>query len=203
MKAKVKTVIAVAIVMLSGATTHGQFNPYASKPPSDARTRRSQRERAVATVGPVARELVETFGDEAVAALSACSPAGGRKLAEFHATGELAKLPKPRDLLRVIGQRGHGDDVANFAIDHARELADVDQLDAYLISPLEYALGLRPLATGAAEMRALRLNVQAAAAAPPAQQQPPPLQIDERWAGLLIIGGLGVIGLLVWWKRQR
>ena len=86
-----------------------QFNPYGNRfnpygPEGDPRMRRAYREKAVAIVGPNGRDFVETQGDEAVAAIFACSRPVAEKLAEFHASGEMAKLPRPRDLLRVIAQ---------------------------------------------------------------------------------------------------
>ena len=47
--------------------------------------------------------------------------------------------------------------IVGFAIAHSRELGDVDQFNAMLEAPLDYALGLRPLVDGAAETRARRL----------------------------------------------
>jgi hypothetical protein len=193
----------VCFLMAAGPTDlFAQFNPYGNRAnpyaPSgndgaDPRIRRAHREQAVAAVGPGARDFVETQGDEAVAAIFACSKPVAVKLAEFHACGELGKLPRPRDLLRVIAQPRHGDDVAVWAICHARELADTDSFDAFLFNPLEYALGLKQLATGAAEARARRLN-QAAMTTP----QP----VDER----LVIGGglcLLVVVVLVLFRRRQ
>jgi hypothetical protein len=172
-----------------------RFNPYVrpAEASADPRIRRAYREQAVAAVGPGARDFVETHGDEAVAAIFACSKPVAVKLAEFHACGELGKLPRPRDLLRVIAQPRHGDDVALWAIYHARELSDTDSFDAYVLSPLEYALGLKQLAAGAAEARARRLN-QAAMTTP----QP----VDER---VVIAGGAGflvIVALLLWRRKQ-
>jgi hypothetical protein len=160
------------LITASSADVFGQFNPYGNKAnqnaaAADPRVRRAQREQAVAAIGDVARDFVETHGDEAVACIFACSTPVAVKLAEFHAAGEMAKFPRPRDLLRVIAQPRHCDDVALWAMQHARELTDRDCFDAYLLSPLEYALGLKSLAAGAAEARAWRLN-QAANAPMPA-----------------------------------
>lgn len=125
---------------------------------SDPRVRRANREKAVALTGPIARDFVETYGDEAVAAIFAVSKATAVKLAEFHASSELGKLPRPRDLLRIIANPRYRDDVALWAIQHGSELTDTDSFDAYLARPLEYAMGLRQLQTGAASVRANRLN---------------------------------------------
>ena len=160
--------------------------------------RRAYREKAVAAVGPNARDFVETQGDEAVAAIFACSRPVAVKLAEFHASGEMAKLPRPRDLLRVIAQPRHGDDVALWAIHHAGELSDTDSFDAYLISPLEYALGLKRLAAGAAEVRARRLNQAATTAATWAVA----LSANEKLGIAVGVGFLVIVGLLLWRRKQ-
>ena len=119
-------------------------------------------------VGPAGRDFVEAHGEEAVAAVSRCSKDVAVKLAEFHAGGGLDKLPRPDDLPRAIARPGNGDDVCLWAIKHHEELEDADGFEAYVEDPLEYALGLKKLAAGAAEARARR---QAALAAPP---RPPP-----------------------------
>src|SRR5581483_7178490 len=128
---------------------NNRYNPYAAS--ADPRLRRAWREQAVAEVGPVARDFVETMGDDAVAAIFSCSRPVAVMLAEFYASGGMGKLPRPHGLLLVIAQPRHGDDVVVFAIHHAAELADVDSFDAFLISPLDYAMGLKKLAAGAAE----------------------------------------------------
>jgi hypothetical protein len=192
----------MCFLVAAPADLFGQFNPYGNRfdpyaPGADPRMRRANRERAVATVGPIARDFVETLGDEAVAAIFACSRPVAVKLAEFHSSGEIGKLPRPRDLLFVIAEPGHGDDVALWAIHHAGELADVDSFDAYLISPLEYALGLKQLETGAAEVRARHRNQAAMATTPWAA-----LSADQR---LAIAGGAGLlimVGLLLWRRRK-
>jgi hypothetical protein len=183
--------------------------PYASG--ADPRLRRAYREKAVAEVGPIARDFVETWGDEAVIALFACSRPVAVMLAEFHASGGMAKFPRPRDLLCVIAQPGHGDDVAVWAMYHAGELADVDSYNAFLISPLDYALGLKKLSAGAAEVRAYRGNQAAPAATPwataatpsaTAATPPEALSGEDRraiaGAGLLVL-----VGLVAWWRRRR
>ena len=183
-----------------------RFNPAAAAGESaaDPRVRRARREEAVAAVGPVARDFVEADGEDAVAALFACTKPVAVKLAEFHASGRLDKLPRPHDLLRVIAQRGMGDDVAVFAVGHARELADQDSFDAYVQNPLEYALGLKQLAAGASEMQVRRLNGQAAAPPPLPTASLPALSITD-WqiiaasaAGLLVL-----VALAAWRRRQR
>jgi hypothetical protein len=184
------------------ADLFGQVNPFGNRSnyetSTDPRARRAYRERAVATVGPVAREFVETQGDEAVAAIFACSRPVAVKLAEFYACGDLGKLPRPRDLLRVIAQPGHGNDVALWAIQHAGELTDTDAFDAYLLTPLDYALGLKDLAAGAAEARARRLSQAAMATAPAAA----PLSAGEKLAFAGVVGSLVIGGYLLWRRKQ-
>ena len=174
-------------------------NPRSEQSCMDPRVLRANRERAVATVGPIARELVETHGEEAVAAIFACTKPVAVKLAEFNASGEMRKLPRPRDLLRVIAQPRHGDDVALWAINHVRELTDTDCFDAYLLSPLEYALGLKQLAAGAAEARTRRLSLAAVPAMPAA---PPPLLSEEKLVIAGVVGFLVIAGLLLWQRKR-
>jgi len=185
------------------AEVFAQFNPYWNRfdpyaPGADPRIRRAWREQAVARVGPVARALVEAYGDEAVCAIFACSPQVGWMLAQFHASANLDKLPRPRGLLAVIAQPRHGDYVALWAMQHAEELRDIDSFDAYLLNPLEYALGLKQLAAGAAEVRARRGNqgatkVTRAVAA---------LSANARLVIAGAAGGLVLVGLLLWRRKN-
>lgn len=172
------------------------YDPYAPawQWNTDPRVRRALRERAVAYAGEFSREFVETQGDPAVAAIFACSQPGAQKLVEFYNSGELGKLPRPADLLRVISQPGNGDDVVLYAMQHATELTDVDNFDAYLFSPLDYAYALRKLSEGAAEARARRLTAKAAATR---------WQVTLDGQKLAIIGGVLGIALLLWWRRRR
>jgi hypothetical protein len=185
------------------ACVFGQSNPYgnassAKGSGADPRVRRANREQAVAIVGPKSRDFVETYGDEAVAAIFACSRPVALKLVEFHSCGEMGKLPRPGDLLCVIAQPRHCDDVAVFAIRNVQKLCDVDCFDAYLLNPLDYALGLRALETGAAEVRARRLN-QTAVISPPARPQ---LSADEKLAVVGVVGFAVIAGILLWRRRQ-
>lgn len=188
--------VAASMVLALAPLLLAQFNPYAPFVPvdTDPRARRALRERAVAYAGVESREFVETLGDPAVAALFACSQAGARKLVEFHNAGRLARLPRPADLLRVIAQPGHGDDVVIYALQAENELTDVDHFDAYLLNPLEYAYGLRRLSEGAVEARARRLSAQAAAA-------PWQVALD----GQKMAAGAAILGLilLLWWRRHH
>jgi hypothetical protein len=202
---RLHTLIGVLCFAVAASPAHlfAQFGN--SAPGADPRTRRAAREQVVASVGPIARDFVETHGDEAVAALFACSKPVAVKLAQFHASGELGKLARPRDLLLAIARPGCGDDVTVWAIGHVGELADRDSFDAYLINPLEYAMGLKPLATGTAEVRARRLQQAAMpirpVAAPQAnswEQMPPETKLG-------ITGGIFLIGAvaIVMWRRRQ
>jgi hypothetical protein len=182
---------AICLLAVLPGDLFGQFkltNPFAQP---DPRVRRAQREQAVAAVGQGARDFVEMMGDDAVTALFACSKPVAVKLTEFHASGELGALPRPRDLLRAIAQPRHGDDVARWAMLHAPELADPDNFDAYVMSPLNYALGLKQIAVGAAEVRARRLHHAAISM---------PLPVDEK---LVIAGGVGLFLIVVLLLRRR
>jgi len=190
----------LCFLMAPPAELFGQFIPNGSfdlyAPNLDPRVRRAWREKAVAKVGPNARDFVEKQGDDAVAAIFACSRPVAVQLVEFYSSGELGKLPLPRGLLAVIADPRHGDDVALWAIYHARELSDTDSFDAYLRSPLDYALGLKKLATGVAEARARRLNQAATTAA----TWEVPLSDDEK-LGIVGVAGLVIAGFLLWRRR--
>jgi len=199
-------VIALGIWPLAASRLEGQTNPYVPQQQNDPRVRRAWREQAVAYAGPGSRSFIETMGEPAVAAIAACSRNGARKLVEFHASGSLGKLPRPSDLLWVIGQPRHGDDVALWAIDHSKELTDIDQFNAFIASPLEYTLKLKPLETGGAECRAQRLQAQAAATpVQPVRVQAVPVQnvigVDGRLL-VFVFGVAGIVALLIWKQRQ-
>ncbi len=150
-------------MLLGQATRPRSSSPPKSQPatPSpDPRQQRAERERAVALVGDRGREFVETFGEDAVAAIFGCSQSVAFQLVEFHVSGGLAKFPRPRDLLRIIAKPKHGDEVASWAILHAKELADADRFEAYLTDPLPYAFALKKLDDAVAEVRNRRQAAQ-------------------------------------------
>jgi|SRR5579884_1563275 len=167
-------------LLLLPLPAHGQGNPY---------QRRAIREQAVAYAGPQARAFVET-DDVASLALLAVSPSGAQKLVEFHSSGGLGKLPRPPDLLRCIA--AYGDDMLLFIIRHAKELEEPNVCDAFLLSPAEYALGLKPLEQGAAEVKAAKLSYYAAAQ-------------NRGWNSkhLALFAGIAAIAGLVIWRRRR
>jgi len=178
------------------------FDPY-MPPPIDARTQRARREWAFAYAGgtPSARVAVEKFGESFVVAASAVSPSVAARLAEFAASPDgLSNLPRPNDLLHVIGSPQMGDDVAIWVMQHAQDLRDADAFQAFLGRPLEICLGLESLSAAAAQYRANRL---AAAAAPP--PTPPQTIYDFRmpsdWRPFAV-GGAALL-LVVWWLWRR
>src|SRR5579871_6545921 len=125
MEFRSKWLIVAALLMIAPVAAFGQFNPYA-RPRAwnpDPRARRALREQAVAYVGVEARSFVETQGDVAAWAVLSCSQSVAQMLVEFHASGRLGLLPRPCDLLLAIARPNHGDDVAQWAMEHAGELA--------------------------------------------------------------------------------
>ena len=76
------------------------------------------------------------------------------------------------------------------------ELGDIDCFDAYLLTPLDYALGLKQLETGAAEARARRLN-QAAITTPAVSLT------DDQKLAIGVGGGFLFIIVLVLWRRKQ
>lgn len=185
------------LLMLSTAEQlFAQYNPYSSILPAsnDPRLKRAMRERAAAYAGEASREFIETLGEPAVVALLACSKDGAKRLVELYTSGKLSKFPRPTDLLQVIALPGMGDDVVIFAMQHDSELTDVDNFDAYLISPLDYCYSLRKLSEGAAEARARRLTGQAAAT---------PWQVTLDGKTVAVGGGILAVVLLLWWRARR
>lgn len=167
-------------LLLLPLLAHGQGNPY---------QRRAIREQAVAWAGPQARAFVET-GDEPALALLAVSPSGAQKLVQFHDSGALGKLPQPPALLQCIAM--YGEDVLLFAIQHAKELEEPEAFSAFISTPLEYALGLKQLEQGAAEIKAAKLAYYAAAQ-------------NRQWNSkhIALLAGIAVIAGLVVWRRRR
>lgn len=192
------TMIGVLLVstLVAPSSLLAQYNAYPQVP--EPRVRRYWREQAVthAGGGPEARYFVETHGEFATMALLACSPSVARKLVVFSQDDSLNRLGSPRELLLAIGQPGNGDEVCLFIINHAGELCDPAARDAFLTSPLEYALCLKPLAEGAVMVRTNRLRSEASGAA---------------WLGrvsansrvLAVAGGAVLLALLIRWRRAR
>jgi hypothetical protein len=176
------------------------FDPY-QPPQPDARAMRARREWAFAHAGgtPQARTAVERYGENFVVAASACSPEVAARLAECAASPDgLCKLPKPNDLLHVIGGPQMGDDVAVWVMQHQAELRDFDACMAFMIAPLQYTLGLEQLSAGAARYRAQRL---AEAAAPPPAQSTYDFRLPSDWRPFAVGGA--VLLLVIWWLWRR
>lgn len=168
------------LALLLTSPAMGQYDAYA---------RRALRERAVAWTGVESRAFVET-GDDAARALLSCSQHGAKRLVEFHKSGALDRLPQPALLLRCIAI--HGDAVLLFAMQNQDKLADADCFTAYVSAPAEFALGLRDLDQGGAEVRARKLAYYAAANRPR----------DWKRIGLWG-GGFAIAGLLLWRYRRK
>lgn len=158
----------------------------------DAKGKRAARERAVAKIGPTGRAFVETYGEDAVAAIFKCSAATGRKLAEFHDAGALAKLRSPSLVLLAIAR--DGDPVAAFAMEHAKELADPESSDAFLFDPMTYAMRIRTLAAGVeGQRRYLEF----------ARGRQEKADRDDKATKAVVAGVVLLVGLLVWRARRR
>lgn len=191
--------LVLVVVMPQPANLHAQgpHNPYAPQQQNaDPRLRRAWREQAIAYAGADSRAFVEKEGDAAVVAISALTPSGARKLVEFYASGDLGKLPRPADLLRLIAQPGMGDDVLIGAIQRKEQLTDIDNFDAYLTTPLEICYSLKSLEQGAAEARARRLSIQAAVTPVYPSQ-------SYDWKSIGIVAALVCIVLVMWWRKRR
>jgi hypothetical protein len=190
----------LAVFFLSPSGAHGQFTTHQPwvMPPVDPRERRLLRERAVLHAGPSARAFVESeFGDDAALALLACFRNAAVQLAAFYVSGGFSTLPRQRDFLRVIAQPDCRDAVALWVVQHAAELADPDCADVFLVSPLEYSLGLKQLSAAAKEKRGQRFVTPGPSKA--LVELPHDAKSLAWGAGLI-----GLIGLLVWRKhRQR
>ena len=94
------TAAALLVMILGERLLQGQVNSNVSRQPRRA-LGGVAREQAVTHAGPGSREFVESLGEDAVAALATCSQDAARRLVEFHASGKLGKLSRPRDLLRA------------------------------------------------------------------------------------------------------
>jgi hypothetical protein len=214
------------ILLAPGPPAFGQYQMNKDDP----RMQRARRESTVFYTGQVARKIVEDFGDSACYALMSCSQRTGHRLSEWHNSGEFERqIPRPKDLLTVIGQPGAGESVAIFALEHAHELNDPDTCDAYLLSPLQYTCAIKRLSDGAAEMRVKRLQMEAARMPlVPTVQQPvmqpmvqrpavqpiavQPMQPPQQWQPsapqvesnvLVILGGVALIGAFIWYRRRQ
>lgn len=191
-------ILAFCLLAISPDPAYAQgFDPY-MPPQIDARTQRARREWAFAYAGgtPQARTAVEKYGENFVIATSGVSREVAARLADFAASPDgLCKLPRPNDLLHVIGGPQMGDDVAIWVMQHAQDLRDADAFQAFLGRPLEICLGLESLSAAAAQYRASRLA--AAAASPPS----PDFRLPSDWRPFAV-GGAALV-LVLWWLWRR
>ena len=169
------------------------YSPPPVQPPPTAREKRAERDKAAKYAGDDenARSFIESC-DEASEAAFGCSQPVATKLAAFHCSGALAKLPRPRDLLSAIGKQGMGDDVAVWVMQHGKDLEDADSFDAFMDAPLDYALGLKRLSDGAAEVKANR-----------AAQFALPFGIKDWKPVAGIAGAVAIVCLGIWRIRAR
>ncbi len=158
---------------------------------ADSFQRRATRERAVAWSGVHCRRFIEEIGDSAALACLACSPWNANRLAQFHYSGQLGRLPDPDRILLAIAH--NGDSVAWFVIHHAQELEEPDECSAFLLNPAEYALSLKTLEQGATEVRASKMAQYATA------------QNRQQWnpKTIALFLGLSVVAGLIAWRRKR
>ena len=105
--------------------------------------RRARRERVVARVEG-SRQLVEAFEDGAPA-LEKCSPSTAKKLAEFYASGGMARWPDPVAFLAMVSKTSHPDDPVLWALNHSEKLVDPDNFATFIDAPDEIALELTPI----------------------------------------------------------
>lgn len=168
------------------------YVPPTPPPPPTAREKRQERDKAVAFLGPETRPFIESC-DEASVAVFACSKPVALKLSEFYASGGFQKIAKYREVLLAIANDG-GDDCALYIVQNGDKLHNEDNLDAFLAKPLDYAMRLRDLESGGAEVKAARLS---------AAQSVPLFGITD-WKPVAGIGGIvAIVGLALWRIRQR
>jgi hypothetical protein len=161
---------------------------------NDPRTKRSLREKAVTAAGPVARSLVETYGEPAVFAIFECTRPTAAKLAQFNAEGKLSRFPRPELVLWEIGRPKHGDAVALFAMHHCDELADETRFRLFLSDSLTYSLSLKSLDSGVAEYSARVTQYR---------RQQEAADKDRFMDQLIGVGVIGIVVLLAWRYRNR
>jgi hypothetical protein len=153
--------------------------------------RRARRERVVARVEG-SRQLVEAFEDGA-AAVERCSPATGKKLAEFYSSGGMARWPDPAAFLSMVSKTAHPDDPVLWALNHSEKLVDPDNFAAFLDNPDEVSLELTPLERLASAHRARKLSYVTRTGFTPEQTQ-------KVIVYAVIVGGLLA---LAWWRWKK
>jgi hypothetical protein len=182
------------LVALMPSAVAAQSRPADCFDPADPRALRAMREKAVASVGPIARNFVEAWGESAVAAIFACTKPTATKLAQFHAEGKLSRLPRPDLLLGVIGRPKHGDAVALFAMQHYEELIDETRYRVFLNDALTFSLELRSLDAGVAKYSAEVRD---------AQRRQEEGQQEDIVNQMIVVGVIVVLALTAWGYRER
>lgn len=81
----------------------------------------------------IAENVMERFGEPAAHALSQLGPQAGRRLAMLHESGELVKLGRTEEVLKVIGT--YGDKAMQFIWKHKGALAVSSSLAVFLSEP--------------------------------------------------------------------
>lgn len=208
----IRCIFTFLVVCLMSSDLSAQANRHGLSAESDARSRRAYREKAFSHAGEHSRAFVESdYAEIASQALLKCSKENAAALADFYNSGGLSRIAEPSELLRAIAQEKDADEIARWAIDHVNELTDKYYLRAYLSQPFEYILGLKKLATSAAELRAL--DTPGAAQKPESEKHNAAEVERPRWSlnslnqsdreGLAAAGVFaGVIGLVVWRRRR-
>jgi hypothetical protein len=186
--------LSFVFVVLMPSAVAAQSRPADRLDLADPRAKRAMREKAVASVGPIARNFVETYGESAVTAIFACTRPTATKLAQFHADGKLSRFPRPDLLLGIIGRPKHGDAVALFAMQHCDELADDTRFRLFLSDSLTYSLSLKSLDSGVAEYSARVTQYR---------RQQEAADKDRLMDQLIGVGVIGIIVLLAWRYRNR
>lgn len=81
----------------------------------------------------IAENVMERFGEPAAHALNQLGPQAGRRLAMLHESGELVKLGRTEEVLKVIGT--YGDKAMQFIWKHKGALAVSSSLAVFLSEP--------------------------------------------------------------------
>ena len=162
-----------------------------TEPVVDPRTRRANREKAVAIVGS---KGATSWKLRVTRRSPPSSPARSRwrkSWSRFGISGGWPNFPGRENCFASSPSRATARRCL-WAIDHADELGDADSFYAYLLGP-DYALGLKQLAAGAAEPHARRSHqTEVTATRPPGQ-------------GLTMLVGVGLlsfVGIVLWRHRQ-
>jgi hypothetical protein len=165
-------------------------------PAMSLRERLVVRQQAVA-YAPYSRTLVNSgIGDVAAFALLRCSQNGAAVLASFYASGGLGQLLRIQELLLVIAQPAGGDPACIYIIRHANELKGADCCNAFLASPFDYVWGLKQLPVTAEQRLAQHIPS-------PLASRPASGFGYERRSVAWAVGLVGVVVLVLWWRRRR